>query len=147
MQERLNFVSSVIADLAKRDETASLQLRSLAQLGEHSNWDDLDWQALVSEIAALHAERLRITSSSDTLPLLTAERERVRQEVATHEHSRDGLQRDRGAAEGRQRTAGPELDRVSALLSDAQAVEAATESFALLEVAAQLSSTDQRQTP
>jgi uncharacterized protein YPO0396 len=135
LQKRLNSVSNVIADLAKRDETASLQLQTLARLGEHSNWDDLDWRALVSEIAALLAERVRITASSDTLVLLTSERERVRQDVATHEHSRDGSQRDRGAAEGRQRTAEAELVRIRAILSDAQAVEAATESFALLDVA------------
>ncbi len=135
LQERLISLSSVIADLANHDETASLQLQSLARLGEHSNWDDLDWQALVSEIAALHDERLRITSSSDTLVLLTSERERVRQEISTHEHSRDGLQRDRGAAEGRQRTAEAELDRVGAMLSNAQAVEVATESFTLIDLA------------
>ena len=135
LQERLISLSSVIADLANHDETASLQLQSLARLGEHSNWDDLDWQALVREIAALHDERLRITSSSDTLVLLTSERERVRQEISTHEHSRDGLQRDRGAAEGRQRTAEAELDRVGTMLSNAQAVEVATESFTLIDVA------------
>jgi uncharacterized protein YPO0396 len=138
LQERLNLISSVIADLAKRGEAASLQLRSLARLGEHSNWDDLNWQDLVNEIASLHAERLRITSSSDTLALLTSERERVRQEVANYEHSRDGFQRDRGAAEGRQRTAEVELDRVKAMLSNTQAVEVATESFASIDVAVAL---------
>jgi uncharacterized protein YPO0396 len=135
LQKRLNFVSSVIGDLTKRDESASSQLRSLARLGEHSNWDDLDWQALVSEIAMLRAEKLRITSSSDTLALLTLERERVRQEVANHEHSRDGLQRDRGAAEGRRSIAETELERVRAMLSNARSVEVASESFASIEVA------------
>jgi len=135
LQERLNFFASVIADLTKRDETTSLQLQSLARLGEHSSWDDLNWQALVSAIAALRGEKLRITSSSDTLALLTSERERVRQEVANHEHARDGFQRDRGAAEGRQRDAEAELDRVRAMLSDAQAVELASESFASIDVA------------
>jgi uncharacterized protein YPO0396 len=135
LQKRLNFVSSVIGDSTKRDESASSQLRSLARLGEHSNWDDLDWQALVSEIAMLRAEQLRITSSSDTLALLTSERERVRQEVANHEHSRDGLQRDRGAAEGRRSIAETELERVRAMLSNARSVEVASESFASIEVA------------
>ena len=135
LQERLNRLSSVIAELAKRDETTSLQLQSLARLGEHSNWEDLDWQGLVSDIAVLRAEHLRISSSSDTLALLTSERERVRQEVANHERARDGFQRDRGAAEGRRRTAEAELDRVGAMLSNAQAVKVATESFASIDVA------------
>ena len=135
LQERLNFLSNVIGDFAQRDESISLQLQSLVRLGEHSNWDDLDWQGLVSEIAALQAERRRITSSSDTLALLTTERERVRQEVSNHEHARDGLQRDRGATESRRRAAEAELDRVRAMLSNAQALEVATESFALIDVA------------
>ncbi len=135
LQERLNSISSVIAGRAKLGETASLQLRSLASLGEHTNWDDLDWQGLVRDIAMLRAEQLRITSSSDTLALLTTERERVRQEVANHEHLRDGFQRDRGAAEGRLRTAEAELDRVRAMLSNAQAVDVATESFASIDAA------------
>ena len=135
LQERLNRLSSVIAELAKRDETTSLQLQSLARLGEHSNWEDLDWQGLVSDIAVLRAEHLRISSSSDTLALLTSERERVRQEVANHERARDRFQRDRGAAEGRRRTAGAELDRVGSMLSNTQAVKVATESFASIDVA------------
>jgi uncharacterized protein YPO0396 len=134
LQERLNFFSSVISDLTRRDETAMLQLRSLARLGEHSNWDDLDWHGLVSEIAVLHAEQLRITSSSDTLALLTSERERVRQEVADHEHLRDGFQRDRGAAEGRRRSAEAELDHVKVMLSNPQTLDVATEWFAVIDV-------------
>jgi uncharacterized protein YPO0396 len=135
LQEQLNVSSSVISDLTRRDETALVQLRSLARLGEHSNWEDLNWQGLVSEIAALHAEQLRITSSSDTLALLISERERVRQEVANFENRRDSLQRDRGAAEGRRRSAEAEMDRAAAMLSDAEAMGVATEWFAEIDLA------------
>lgn len=135
LQERLNVSSSAIADLTQRDESALAQLRSLARLGEHSNWDDLNWQGLVREIAALHDEQLRITSSSDTLALLTSERERVQQEVAILEHRRDDLQRDRGGAEGRRRFAEAEMDHVAVMLSDAEALGVATEWFAQIELA------------
>ncbi|HEY5304456.1 MAG TPA: ATP-binding protein [Acidimicrobiales bacterium] len=135
LQERLNVSSSALSDLTRRDEAALLQLQSLARLGEHSNWDDLNWQGLVSEIAVLHAEQLRITSSSDTLALLTSERERVRQEIANLEQRRDGFQRDRGAAEGRRRSAEAEMDHVGAMLSDAEALGVATEWFAAIDLA------------
>ena len=135
LQERLNVSSSAISDLTQRDESALAQLRSLARLGEHSNWDDLNWQGLVREIAALHDEQLRITSSSDTLALLTSERERVQQEVAILEHRRDDLQRDRGGAEGRRRFAEAEMDHVAVMLSDAEALGVATEWFAQIELA------------
>jgi uncharacterized protein YPO0396 len=135
LQMRLNRVSNVIGELAKRSETAARQLNSLARLGEYSNWEDLDWQALVREIATLDDERLRITSSSDTLALLTSERERVRQEVATQERSRDSFQRDRGAAEGRKHTAEAELERVIAMRANASDVDVTSEYFVLIDAA------------
>ena len=135
LQERLNISSNAISDLTQRDETTLIQLQSLVRLGEHSNWEELNWQGLVSEIAALRSEQLRITSSSDTLALLTSERERVRQEVAHFERRRDSLQRDRGDAEGRRRSAEAEMDRVGRMLSDTEAVRVATEWFATIDLA------------
>ena len=135
LQKELNDSSSAISELARRDETTMAQLRSLARLGEHSNWEDLNWQGLVGEIAALHAEQQRITSSSDTLALLTSERERVRQEVTDFELKRDSLQRDRGGVEGRRRSAEAEMGRVGAILSDTEALGVATEWFAVIDLA------------
>jgi uncharacterized protein YPO0396 len=135
LQQRLTRVSSIVAGLMTRDEKASSQLQLLARLGEHSNWDELDWQTLVKEIAALEAERQRVTSSSNTLVLLSAERDRTRENIAACELERDELQRRRGGIEGHRQSAEDELEKVRALLSDATAVEAASHSFADLETA------------
>ena len=66
---------------------------------------------------------------SDTLALLTTELERVRQQVSIGEEERNGLQRERGAVEGRQRAAEGERDRFATLLADGDALEHASPSF------------------
>jgi uncharacterized protein YPO0396 len=129
LHQRLSSAMKVIADLVERERSASSQLQSLAGLAEHDRWEELDWKALVNEIAALRTEQDRIASSSDRLTLLTAELERVRQQVSVAEEKRNGLQRERGAVEGRQRVAEGERDRFAKLLSDGDALEGASPSF------------------
>jgi uncharacterized protein YPO0396 len=133
LQERLTSVAEVVAGLEQRNLDVSSQLESLASLGEYANWEELDWQVLVGEIAALEVERDRITSSSDLLARLTEERQRVRSEIATHEEARGGLQREHGGTEDRQRTAQTQLSRVLQVLSDTEVVKAATALFSELD--------------
>jgi uncharacterized protein YPO0396 len=129
LHQRLSSATQLIAELVGRERSASSQLQSLAGLAEHDRWEELDWKALVNEIAALRVEQDRIASSSDTLALLTAELERIRQQVSVAEEERNGLQRERGAVEGRQRSAEGERDRLATLLSDGDALEHASPSF------------------
>jgi uncharacterized protein YPO0396 len=129
LHQRLSSATQVIAELVGRERSASSQLQSLAGLAEHDRWEELDWKALVNEIAALQVEQDRIASSSDTLALLTAELERVRQQVSVAEEERNGLQREWGAVEGRQRSAEGERDRFAMLLSGGDALEHASPSF------------------
>lgn len=133
LHQRLSSATQVIAELVGRERSASSQLQSLAGLAEHDRWEELDWKALVNEIAALRVEQDRIASSSDTLALLTAELERVRQQVSVAEEERNGLQRERGAVEGRQRAAEGERGRFATLLSDGDALEDASPSFPSIE--------------
>ena len=61
-------------DSGKRAATAvSERLQSLASLDEYPSWDDLDWEARVNQIAALHDERDRILSASNRLAALNGE--------------------------------------------------------------------------
>jgi uncharacterized protein YPO0396 len=129
LQQRLSSASNMIAGLVERDGATSSQLRSLAALAEYVRWDELDWKSLVKEIASLQAERDRITASSDTLTHLTGELERVRRQIETDEGKRSELQRERGAVEGRQRTVATERDRLAQILSDGEALGAASLSF------------------
>ncbi|MHB1710512.1 MAG: ATP-binding protein, partial [Acidimicrobiales bacterium] len=133
LSARLSAAAGVIADLVERDGMASSRLQSLAGLAEYVDWVDLDWKELVTGIAALQAERERITSSSDVLAHLTAELEYVRQSVGADEEERNRLQRERGDAEGRQRTSQAELARLVRILSDVGSVEAASEPFGVID--------------
>ena len=126
-------LSGIIDSLKKQEGASSSQLQSLAKLGEYTSWDELDWQGLVSEVAALGSERDRITSSSDTLAQLTAERDGVRQDVKAREGALSGLQRERGGVESRQRTAEAGLARVGQVLSDRESA-AAAESFGSIDL-------------
>jgi uncharacterized protein YPO0396 len=129
LNQRLSSATQVIAELVGRERSASSQLQSLAGLAEHDRWEELDWKALVNEIAALRVEQDRIASSSDKLTLLTTELERVRQQVSVAEEERNGLQREQGAVEGRRRAAEGERDRFATLLSDGDSLEDASPSF------------------
>src|ERR1035441_779858 len=90
--------------------------------GEYTSWDELDWQGLVGEVATLESERDRITSSSDTLTQLTAERDVVREDVKARGGALSGLQRERGGVESRQGTAEDGLARVGRGRSDTECV-------------------------
>jgi uncharacterized protein YPO0396 len=133
LQERLISATNVITGLTKRDDTLTSQRQSLARLDEHSSWEDLDWRDLVNEIGALASERERITSSSNALALLHAERERVRHGIAVQEQDRAGFQRERGGLETRQETAEAELRRATRTLAEAPADWVTDEVFDSIE--------------
>ncbi|MHB1773513.1 MAG: ATP-binding protein [Acidimicrobiales bacterium] len=133
LQARLSAVSTARAEADTRERAVSLQLQSLARLGEHASWEELDWESLVREIAALGEERDRIASSSDVLARLTAERDTVRNSIDDHGRERDALQRERGGLEGRQRSAEADMGRARQVLSDTAALEVASASFGALD--------------
>jgi uncharacterized protein YPO0396 len=133
LQERLTRATNVIAGLTKRDETLTAQRQSLARLDEHSSWEDLDWKGLVNEMSALGSERERITSSSNALALLHAERERVRHDIAAQEQDRAGFQRERGGLEARQETAKADVLRATRTLAEAPVAWVTTEVFDSIE--------------
>lgn len=133
LHQRLSSTTQAIDELDKRERSVSSQLQSLAALGEYGRWEELDWEALVNEITALQAQKDHIASSSDTLIRLTADLERVQQQLNTTEKERDGLQRERGATEGYQQSSETERDRLAKFLSDDDALEYASASFSSID--------------
>ncbi len=133
LQARLSAVSAAIAGAESRERAVSLQLQCLARLQEHASWQELDWESLVREIAALGQERDRIASSSDVLARLTTERDAVRRSIDDQGRERDALQRERGGLEGRQRIAEADLGRARQVLSDTAALEIARSSFEAID--------------
>ena len=133
LHQQLSSITKGIDELVRREKLVSSQLQSLAALAEYDRWEELDWQTLINEIADLQAKKDHITSSSDTLTLLTEDLKRVQLQVNTAEEERNSLQRKRGAVEGRQRSAEIQRDRLAESLSDRDAFEYASVSFSSID--------------
>jgi uncharacterized protein YPO0396 len=133
LHEQLSTRSKVIAGLEGREANVSEQLRALAALDQYTAWQDLDWTSLVTEIAALQAERHRIESSSDRLAVLTKEMDRIRDQIKVADQQRAVLQGERGGSEAKQSAARTRLAAVDRALADTAAVEVASRSFEALD--------------
>ena len=133
LQSRQQELDAVIDGLVAERSAVTGQLATLAALGEHTNWDDLDWSSLVQRITELRAEAHRIRSSSDELMSLTTEQERVRAEIDALTQELNQLQRGRGGAETKQHDAESDLARVNRLLADRDALAAARLAFSQIE--------------
>jgi uncharacterized protein YPO0396 len=117
-------------DAGKRAATAvNERLQSLASLDEYPSWDDLDWEALVNQIAALRDERDRILSASNRLAALNGELSLVVGSIQAEDDEANALRRKLGGLEGERDTATRAVDRADRTLSDAgaAALEPSTE--------------------
>ncbi len=103
----------------REKETAAVaeSLRALAGLAGYSTWEELDWEKLVNEVAALEDERRRILAASDRLSALNAELDRVVAAIAEHDRRRNGLLTDRGALDNQRQAAQRELRRAETTLA------------------------------
>ncbi len=133
LHERLQDLAGRVADLERRRRDVAGQLTNLAGLREHNNWDDLNWQSLVNQVAALRGESERIRTSSDELATLTAERDRVGRELTELADDIERLHEEVGGARSERRRAAEQLDRAESLLSDESASEVARQVFGSVE--------------
>lgn len=133
LQRSLTSLSGAISDLRRSRDAVAGQLNKLAGVREYTSWEDLDWQSLVNMISGLRAEEQRIRSSSNELTTLTAEREDVRNDIATLDKQLELLQRDRGGADIQQRSAEGQLAQVNRVLGDERAVATARDEFETIE--------------
>jgi uncharacterized protein YPO0396 len=126
-------VSAEIEGLRKGESVVSGRLISLARLDGYLAWEDLDWEALVNQIAALEDERDRILTASDQLAALTEELHRVQVQIVDYGRKVDGLQQQKGGAEAQQRSAAAELARAEQVLSHRRATEIAAETLEAID--------------
>jgi uncharacterized protein YPO0396 len=111
-------------DAGKRAAAAvSERLQSLASLDEYPSWDDLDWEALVNQIAALGDERDRILSASNRLAALNEELSKVVGSSHAKEDEANALRRKLGGLEGERDTTARAVERADQTLSHAGAAE------------------------
>jgi uncharacterized protein YPO0396 len=107
----------------RTDAAVGERLQSLARLDEYQSWDELDWEALVNQVASLRDERDRILSQSDRLAALNTELSQVVESIHAGEEAAGVLQRERGGLERERDAAGDAIGRAEQTLADAGAAE------------------------
>ena len=133
LHDRLGRLAGATAALEAEHNGVADQLSALTGLREYASWADLDWLAVVGEIAEREAERQRIQSSSDLLATLTTERNAVRERIRTQAEALAGLQGECGRAGADRDAANGALATAEAVLADAEVVGSATVSFAAID--------------
>lgn len=99
------------------------RLQSIASLDEYPSWEQLDWEALVNEVAALRDERNRILSASDRLAALNDEVARVVADIDTWQGEASALEREQGGLERERDTVVAALEQTEATLAGAPAID------------------------
>jgi len=122
LQARLGEVGSRIGAIQKEREALTRRLDALTRLDEFSDFDELDWASLATDIAALQDERLRLESASDVLRQLN---ERLRGMQADHKRVDAELQdaRDKRARLEQRRADAQALHEQTAALLQGQALD------------------------
>ena len=64
-------LATTISKLEQQDKTLQRTLTAIDKLEEYNNFDDIDWQPLARQIAAMQAEVQQLESASDILQTLT----------------------------------------------------------------------------
>ena len=125
LKQRIEAVVATIALHKSRLDQAEIRLRALSLLAEYAQPVDLDWAALVAQVAARQAELKAIRASSDILRTLTVQHEAA---VVTLHKARDrltGIDRAISRLEVVGEQAGDTLADISNLLNDQVALATA----------------------
>ncbi len=89
LQQQLQTLADQIAQCQQQRKQLQQQLAVLAQLEMFTDFDEIDWQSLATEIAELQAEKQRLEAGSDVLQQLTQQMEQCKQELKQTEDKLD----------------------------------------------------------
>ena len=121
-----------IEDLRAGRSTAVKVQGYLVALQPTDKWSNLDWQSIVKEIDDLEDEAARIRGSSDVLRTLAGKLEQVTSKLKELSERSTELAKRQGELDAAKEGRGRSIDRLSRLLDDTAALEAAAQSFAEL---------------
>lgn len=119
LQRRLNELAEEHGQLDKQLAKTRKRREVLAKLAEFSDYDELDWPAMVTKIADLTGEKERIESASSELNRLGREIEATEQAITQGKDERDALLGTINRLEDRRDRDQAELQRVQTMLDDA----------------------------
>ncbi|MEO5837830.1 MAG: ATP-binding protein [Acidimicrobiales bacterium] len=133
LQSKLSMLDKAIADTGGRERSIAGQLQSISGLAQYASWNELDWMDLVNKIAALQAEHAQLTSSSNVLATLTAQRAQVEAEIKDLESKINDLREQLGGVRSLRSTAQNDLAQVEMLLGNSLAIDHASAAFESLD--------------
>jgi uncharacterized protein YPO0396 len=133
LQRRHSQLANDLEKCTRQAAAAGERLQCLVSLDEYPAWEDLDWERLVNEIAALTEERDRILSSSNRLVALNAELTEVIASIKVKDAEVNDLQRERGGLERDQGSAQDAIEVAESVLAGPGLAEIADNTWTALE--------------
>ena len=123
LQRRQARLAEEIGTADRTNAALDGRIQSIASLDEYPSWEQLDWEALVNQVAVLRDERNRILSASDRLAALNDEVGRVAAAIDIKQDEAGALERERGGLERERATASAALERAETNLIGAPTVD------------------------
>ena len=123
LEERLAGIGRQIGEIQKERQGLALRLEALTRLEEFTEFEELDWASVATEIAALVDERSRLESASDVLKQLN---ERLRELQKVQQETNNELQdaRTKRAKVEQRRSDAEELRQQTQILLQGAVVDA-----------------------
>ncbi|MCB1001750.1 MAG: AAA family ATPase [Acidimicrobiales bacterium] len=113
LHDRTSALTAQITNVTSAQRNVEDQRQRIAQLGEYSEWSDLDWADLVRRISALRADEQRLRQSSDQLAALTASLDDIREQLVQTVERREKLIRVQGADRSALESANAQIERLT----------------------------------
>lgn len=109
LETRMQSLAGGIADARNRQSAIRTRLEMIAQIGEYTDYLDLDWQPLATAIAELEAEKQALETTSDLLHELTRRLDALEAALAQTEHDLSERTKERAKNESGQEQAQSQL--------------------------------------
>ncbi len=105
LEKRLGEIGALISQIQTARQALKERLEALAKLEEFTDFQELDWSALVTEIARLSEEKRQLESASDRLKELSAQLVQAQLALAASEATLAERNKDLGGVEVKRETA------------------------------------------
>jgi uncharacterized protein YPO0396 len=133
IQRRVSSLEQDIQKWKKEEAAVGDSLHALAALGGYHSWEELDWETLVNQVAALEDERGRILLASNRLSALHAELAKARDAIGQDEVQQRQLQERKGSLGAQLDATENDLARAEKILATGGAADLADEDAQAIE--------------
>ena len=115
-ESELAGLDSRIGAMQREQRALQTQLLTLSNLGEYTDFREIDWQTLATEVARLRGEERQLASASDMLAKLNAQLTEVNERMAVTDQKLNAHREARAKVEQRQQDTNALREQTCALL-------------------------------